>query len=858
METIEVTDDVTPQPCPDICMEETCEECSDHSCPAPTTASYNEALGGLGVMAFASGSNARVQNFSHNAGQGEATLDYIVTEAEENIMGFDNNHRQQTVFGNGVLYFTPIVKPKVIKVARNQKQKTPNLVKVELLQYGPLLFKEPKTIFFDTKNAKAGESYRFSIPVDVKSLPTGVYDWQATITRIYADNSSDQSTVTGRQGIFNNSGSAIGKGWVFGLLPKLVKDGNDIIFYYRGMHKFSNVKGKWVANQTYDLSDNQLTGDWINGFKLTVKDKSFRTFNAEGQVISETDNAGNRTHYEYNDAGQLSKKITPQKNTTEFRYDKEFRLTFEIDATGKRTAYNHDALNRRTKIIANDKQTTEIFHDYAGREAYSKNQFGIINGKSFDPVDRVVAEFYFEPGNIKLKDAQLKSHDPQGVTWTATNLEPNKCYEILASWKVDGKKSHSSEYIVKTENNIILSKPADQTVSAGFHPIAGKDYRSLGIIVTKNGTVDISLETENLIISDTIKIVEVKPQAIYRYNNSGNLAESIDQLGNVTRYEYDKLDRQTKTITQTLDPKHPESVTETIFDLAGNISKRIDPYGFETEFFYNPFGKVVKIIQTDNDLRGTIRKLVTENRYNKFDQLIETINPAGQKISYKYNLYGQQIEITNALGHVTKTEYDKRGNIVTEIDAAGNKTIHKYDLPGRRIATILPKPSDKEPSPISRQFFNWRGQLSATISPDGVVKTFSYNKYAQTETTYLGVLQEITFNVKDGQTIFIFDNLLPDAYFNIFISWKKSQTVGEKTTVKLNHTIDGKSTAQILGEIDLSKNPNQDTFFIPFSLDSYQQIGENVKSDFSNFTISFSGELKNISVYMLRVQPENQ
>ncbi|MDR2170997.1 MAG: RHS repeat protein, partial [Planctomycetaceae bacterium] len=50
----------------------------------------------------------------------------------------------------------------------------------------------------------------------------------------------------------------------------------------------------------------------------------------------------------------------------------------------------------------------------------------------------------------------------------------------------------------------------------------------------------------------TIRLVEIQTQNIYRYDNSGLLAESIDRFGNSMRYEYDKLDRRTKTITPTL------------------------------------------------------------------------------------------------------------------------------------------------------------------------------------------------------------------------------------------------------------------------------------------------------------------
>ncbi|MDR2641424.1 MAG: hypothetical protein LBC74_01380, partial [Planctomycetaceae bacterium] len=1254
-----ILDNVTPQPCPDICKEdEDCDECSGDSCPAPTTAQTNSALGGLGVMAFAAGANTRVQNFSHNSGQAEATLDLFVNETKPNITGYDKNYRYDNMFGNGVRFFVPVAtstQPKIINVALNQKPKTPQLITVELMQYGPLLFKEPKKLVFDAKDAKPDVSYRFSIPVDVSSLNSGSYKWQVQITRHYSDGTTDQSIAVGRQEIFNNLNSGLGKGWVFGLMPRLVRSDSGIFFYYRGMHKFNYIKKKWVADKTYDLSDYNLTGDWRNGFKMLAKDGSFRVFNTEGFITSETDAAGNTTRYEYNDIGRLAKKTLADGPATEFRYDKDtgylkevvapenkvttfthddagriititgpspdaanllpptvtrftyntdnlitsvtmpngettkyeydhakrlskiahpngcvetfispitagiivtkngegtkenpakliptdaivgtkivdgnktttkfgiwgyplevvdplgntikykrnaqgqvtektqiavdengkqvalnyryeydsrgnrvkeilpfgrgeqsweydsrtnavkkivdyngvvtineidprtgnivksssfddeksaaayteefysyspsplpavpsipgglliaqidpagyatgnaynlqgkliekyqyveggeihsttgtgewrfdklspnkryeifitwkkdfgnparsrfdffqkdkteplyqhtinqkdephkhvygslgqneiyqsigritaknpslkitaiktdkgvgdvstatirlieiqplaiFRynkdnqLIAQSDAAGRKIEFGYDLLNRQIKTVENETQITETFFDFANREAYSKNVFGIVSGKIFDAVDRVIEEFNFDP-KVKPIDVAIKNSNTKNAVGSINNLEPNKRYEILASWKPDAKNSIAAKLTVKSDGSNILTKTIDQTIAPGKHPIAGNDFRSIGIIVTKNGTAEIMLESEVDVSLVSLKFIEIKSLARNRYDiNNGNLIETIDRFGNITRYEYDKLARPTKTILSTLDPKRPESITETVYDDAGNVSKQISPYGYTTEYSHNPFSEVVQIIQTDDDRRGTIRQLVTKHQRDKSGEIIVTINPAGQKTAFKHDVRKRIIETINHLGQSEKTGYDNRGNIVTKIDVAGNKTIFQFNRQGQKTATILPKPNENAPSPTTRQFYNRRNQLSAIIAPDGVVNSLLYDQCGRGIANYIGVLREKPVWVKDGVATFEFAGLLPNDDLIPFISWKKSATP-KTVNAKLIYNKDGKLVTTDLGEIDLSKEPKHDPACIQFSNDLYQRFGDSIK-----------------------------
>ncbi|MDR2762829.1 MAG: hypothetical protein LBB88_09530 [Planctomycetaceae bacterium] len=164
--------DVTPKPCTDICEAIECDECLSDSNPGATcpvgSSSSNGALGGQGEMIVATNSNIREQNFTHNQGQAEATLDYIIDDQESAALGIDLNFRQDNKFGNGVRFIRTADKKKIIVT------KKPKFITVELLQYGPIRFKEPKRIVYDASDAQPNKSYRFTVPLFLPELQTGI------------------------------------------------------------------------------------------------------------------------------------------------------------------------------------------------------------------------------------------------------------------------------------------------------------------------------------------------------------------------------------------------------------------------------------------------------------------------------------------------------------------------------------------------------------------------------------------------------------------------------------------------------------------------------------------------------------
>lgn len=180
----------------------------------------------------------------------------------------------------------------------------------------------------------------------------------------------------------------------------------------------------------------------------------------------------------------------------------------------------------------------------------------------------------------------------------------------------------------------------------------------------------------------------------YSYNAAGDIAESIDNAGNVTKYEYDDNGNQTASV----DAKGRRTTYR--YDDLGNMTKTMYPDGTFESFTYDANG---------NNITATDRSgLTVTMKYDKLDRMTEKMYADGTKETYVYDAVGNVIEqtgaggaktvytydernrntsVTDALGHCTSFVYDEASRLVSRTDAKGNKTSYEYDDNGNVTKT---------------------------------------------------------------------------------------------------------------------------------------------------------------------------
>ncbi|UBF30105.1 FG-GAP-like repeat-containing protein (plasmid) [Kovacikia minuta CCNUW1] len=199
----------------------------------------------------------------------------------------------------------------------------------------------------------------------------------------------------------------------------------------------------------------------------------------------------------------------------------------------------------------------------------------------------------------------------------------------------------------------------------------------------------------------------------FGYDAAGNQTLMVDENGNRTVYSYDLNTNRLMGVTGA-DPDGSgplaAPVTTYTYDANGNQLTVTDPNGNVTTNHYDNRGRLDWVMGADPDGQsGPLTAPVTTYQYDKNgnqiavtdalghvtkysyderDRLTETTNPDGKQTQSLYDFDNNPTGRIDASGHRANTVIDARGRRIRETDAAGNTTRFVYDPANQLIATV--------------------------------------------------------------------------------------------------------------------------------------------------------------------------
>jgi RHS repeat-associated protein len=298
------------------------------------------------------------------------------------------------------------------------------------------------------------------------------------------------------------------------------------------------------------------------------------------------------------------------------------------------------------------------------------------------------------------------------------------------------------------------------------------------------------------------------------YDLTGNLTAMVDENGNRTEFEYDALNRLTKTIEADPDGDGPltSPITTFEYDADGNLVSVIDALGNAQTNVYDALGRMVSTTDALDqtmaygyDALGNITSMtdalgrVTTNRYDERNRLIETvdadggitkyaydiddnltsiIDANGNETQFAYDFRDRLVQTLDALGNTIDYEYDAVDNLVAQVDQNGNRTVYEYDELDRQVAMV-----DAEGNRTAFEY-DLVGNLIALVDANGNRTTYEYDArnrqtaiidaLGQTTRTTYDAVSNITAitNALGNTTTFAYDGLnrqtsITDALGNI-------------------------------------------------------------------------------------------
>jgi len=421
----------------------------------------------------------------------------------------------------------------------------------------------------------------------------------------------------------------------------------------------------------------------------------------------------------YSEAGMLLQEYSDQDGTTVYyEYDDQNRLLRQIDSYGFTLNFTY-----------NDQGFVSQVTDQADRIwSYTYNEFGLLT-QMLNPDGNTKDYTYQTIDNIGFKEHLLTDVNDDGddpalnVTWGDITIGTASRQRVTSYTESDGHR-HDYTYTATTFDG----EPAVQVV---------KDTKQVNSTATIERQTFIADAGNYRVVSavnntDNLEITRT-------YDERGNLIETNDARGNVTRHEYNEDGRKIRTI-ELADTTSEKEITFSYWNDTDRIAT-MNEYGIrETRFTYDSDLRVLAQVQVD--LSNSEQRTWTYTYYpnttdgqgniilGKVASIDGPLNESEDIKAFEYNSLGQITRIDFPLGQFVSSTYNSVGQKLTETDINGVVTQMVYDS-SNRLARVTRN------NRVSQYFYNGQSQIVRTIDALGRSIDFDYDEQNElSRTTY--------------------------------------------------------------------------------------------------------------------------
>ncbi|MBX7067451.1 MAG: hypothetical protein K1X28_09485 [Parachlamydiales bacterium] len=389
--------------------------------------------------------------------------------------------------------------------------------------------------------------------------------------------------------------------------------GDESIYSYDGnqnlisiVHSNSNLSVEYqydLKNRLIYLGERDSKGNCL---------KTTYAYDAAGNITSEIDRQGNETVYESDDLGRIVSKTYPALKLDEhqsahpiYRYEYDlFDHVIRITDPEKEVIQKAYTVRGTPTLIRYPDGTQELFkYDPEGSLHRHLGKDGIIKVFEYDYQGRLAHIEYYERGSKGKKDGfkrefygydafHLTSHVDEGgnkTTYTydkagrlaAQTLEEQKIefvYDSLGRNHGIKKWKSAKTFTLEIKEHDLLDRIIEERIEDAQGKILLKTCRIYNEAGSLQKIISYPQNQESVL-------------AQYDYDEFGRVCEIKDAFGTVTKVEYED---------------------QYVNEWGQKVLKRTqtDPYGTEDETFFDPAGRIAKILKKDS--RG---KLLAESAF---------------------------------------------------------------------------------------------------------------------------------------------------------------------------------------------------------------------------------------------------
>jgi RHS repeat-associated protein len=434
---------------------------------------------------------------------------------------------------------------------------------------------------------------------------------------------------------------------------------------------------------------------------------------AQGRIVAAIDPMGNRVSYRYDANGDLVKVTDRENNTTTFEYNGQqaHYLDKIIDPLGKTGVRNeYDENGRLTKVFNALGNSVQLEYNPDNSLYTTKDALGNATTYEYDLRGNVITEVDAKGGITRRTydedNNQLSATNSEGETNSSTyDSNGNKLTETDALGNV-------TRYTYNAKNDLLSTTDALGNTVTSTYDSNGNPTAISGLA---NGPINLTYGAGGLLTT----LTTAEGTTTYEYDGRGNVTKEVDPLGYETTYTYDgNGNRLTETRKLTTSTGVKTLVTTTEYNAKGDVIKVTDALGNVTQMAYDANGQKTQEI----DALGRVTKYV----YSDAGQLLETI-------------YADATPNDDSDNPRTRKEYDAANRVIAEIDELGRRTEFQYDALGRLTFTLFPDltPNDASDNPRKESRYDDAGRVIAEVDERGNITRYEYDALGRRTKTIL-------------------------------------------------------------------------------------------------------------------------
>jgi YD repeat-containing protein len=411
------------------------------------------------------------------------------------------------------------------------------------------------------------------------------------------------------------------------------------------------------------------------------------------------DPATSSSQYDYDANGNLTRSVqglqgtNPREST--FAYDGYNRLTLRGDSFGNRSSYEYDSNHNATRDLR-EGELVDV-PGSAGNVRLAESHY------AYDPINRLT---------IKGLDFFDSAQNPLTDGSSTTTYAYSDSSHLL---QITDDNSHPTVYDYDTANRLTLTTDAKNNTTRYTY-----DNNSNVVTELETDKSDLGLPDEVFVSTyayDGLDRLTSSTDSssnthVMGYDSRDNQVVTVDALSNETRYDYDGLNRAVrKTLDLDNDGADGDGLDIVIvqnWDDSSRLKDATDDNGNTTVYEYDSLNRLTRTVHPD----GTNES----STYDVHDNCINYLDANGSVVTSTYDLLNRPTQHTIVVAPGVSTDttfetytydglsrvvsaadddsvvtlaYDSLSNVVSET-SAGNSTVSTYDGVGNRLTCTYP------------------------------------------------------------------------------------------------------------------------------------------------------------------------